>query len=70
MTKSKFLTRKLAAGAMALALLGVGAGWYVYSDSIEPGAFTDLGPESFARLKNEFNQAAGSVRVIVLLSPT
>lgn len=64
------MTRKLAIGTMALALLGAGAGWYVHSDSVEPGAFTDLDPESFAQMKNEFNQAAGKVRVIVLLSPT
>ena len=35
-------TRKLAIGIIALALLGVGAGWYALSDSVEPGAFTNL----------------------------
>ena len=41
----------------------------------EPGggndtALTDLDPPSYARLKSEFNAAAGRVRVIALLSPT
>lgn len=63
-------TRKLATGIIALALLGVGAGWYALSDSVEPGAFTNLDSESFAQLRNEFNAAVGDVRVILLLSPT
>jgi len=63
-------TRKLAIGIIALVLLGVGAGWYAISDSVEPGAFTDLDAESFTQLRNEFNAAVGDVCVILLLSPT
>jgi hypothetical protein len=39
-------------------------------DPVEPGALTRLDPASFTGLRNEFNKAAGQVRVIVLLSPT
>lgn len=69
MTKN-LLTRKLAIGIVVLALVGGAGGWYLLSDSGAALALTDLDPNSFAQLKNEFNEAAGSVRMIALLSPT
>lgn len=62
------MTRKLAAGIVASALIG--GAWYALSDSAGAPALTDLDSASFAQLKNEFNAAAGKVRVIALLSPT
>jgi hypothetical protein len=64
------LTRKLLIGVVALSLVGGVCGWYVLSDSGAASALADLDPSSFAQLRNEFNEAAGSVRVIALLSPT
>ena len=70
MTKSTFFTRELALGMMVLTLAAVGAGWPFLSDPVEPGALAELDRESFTQLRNEFNEAAGNIRVIVLLSPT
>jgi len=56
-------------GLTALAL-AAGAGGYTLYDSVDADALGDLDAESFTHLRNEFNQAAGDVRVVVLLSPT
>ena len=63
-------TRKLAIAIIALVLFGVGAVWYAATDSVAPGALTDLDSESFTKLRNEFNTAVGDVRIILLLLPT
>jgi len=38
--------------------------------SAEQARVTELGPQSLDTLQEEFNRAAGSVRIILLLSPT
>jgi hypothetical protein len=64
------MTRKVIIAAISIALFaGVGT-WYVLSDSSGSHAISSLDPASFAELKNEFNAAAGHVRIIALLSPT
>lgn len=70
MNKPPFLTRKPVLGMIALALVAVAAGWYFVSDAAAPGAVTELDAPSFAQLRNDFNAAVGTTRVIVLLSPT
>jgi hypothetical protein len=69
MTKPPLLTRKTASVVLALALAGAGA-WYAMSDSGDAANLTELDPASFEQLKRDFNEAAGNVRVIVLLSPS
>jgi hypothetical protein len=66
----KLLRRKLALLLIALGLLGGAAGWYAFSDSAPESALLELSPSSFSELKNHFNEAAGTTRIIVLLSPT
>lgn len=62
------MTRKTVIGIAAVALLG--GAWYAFSDSAAPSALTSLDQASFAKFKEDFNAAAGNVRVIALLSPT
>jgi hypothetical protein len=71
MTIPKLLTRRLMIGILALVLVIGAAGWYLF-DSGQSGPFvvTELNATSFAHIKNEFNEAAGNVRIIALLSPT
>jgi hypothetical protein len=61
--------RKAVIGIAAVALLGGGV-WYAVSDRAPASALISLDPTSFANLKEDFNAAAGNVRVIALLSPT
>jgi hypothetical protein len=63
------LRRKLIVGIAILAL-AAGVGWYTVSDSVDSAQLTNLDAESFQRLRNEFNQSTGDVRLIVLLSPS
>lgn len=62
------MTRKRSIGIVAAMLLAGAGAWLGFSDSAS--ALTDLHPASFAQLKQDFNAAAGKVRVVVLLSPT
>jgi hypothetical protein len=62
------MSRRWSIGILAaLLLVGVG-GWLSFFGSA--AALTDLHPASFEQLKQQFNAAGDSVRVIVLLSPT
>ncbi|MBM3815015.1 MAG: hypothetical protein FJW20_25625 [Acidimicrobiia bacterium] len=61
--------RMLIAGMAALAVAG-GLGWYVVSDRADAGAAVTVDAESFAQLRDEFNQNVNDTRLIVLLSPT
>ncbi len=63
------MNRKRAIGILAAVLFGGAGAWYAISDSAG-AALADVSPTSFAQLKNEFNAAAGKVRVIALLSPS
>lgn len=70
MGNSSLLTRKAALAILALALAAGAGGWYALSDAADPANLTELNPAAFDQLKDEFNAAAGNVRVIVLLSPS
>lgn len=70
MTQSTFFTRKAALIVVGLALVAGVGGWYGLSDSGSAANLTELDATSFARLRDDFNAAAGNVRVIVLLSPS
>ena len=59
----------LAVAALALSC----AGYYLYAGSTVPAGqqpLARLTDSNFASLKDSFNASAGSVRVIVMLSPT
>jgi hypothetical protein len=64
------MTRKLATGILAAALVGAAGAWYAFSDSATASELTVLDSASFAQFKDDFNASAGNVRVIALLSPT
>jgi hypothetical protein len=64
MTTRRKLTIGLAAVAVAAAV-----GWYL-ADTVDSAALVDLDAGSFEQFRDQFNEAAGQVRVVVLLSPT
>ena len=66
----KLLRRKLVLVLVVLALVGAAAGWYIVRDAGPVAGLTVLNPSTFAELRNEFNGAAGTTRIIVLLSPS
>ncbi len=56
----------------ALALAGLG-GWYLFGSRTVPAGqppLADLSVQTIGALQADFNRSAGSVRVILLLSPT
>jgi hypothetical protein len=62
----------LAIGAM-LALAAGAAAWYVWGPAATPAGqppLVRLDAARFAELKEQFNRADSSVRVVALLSPT
>ena len=62
--------RRKAAVAAVIVAAGCLAGWYTLYDPAPPGALTSLDETTFLQLKNDFNGAGDSARLIVLLSPT
>ena len=64
------MTRRRSFGLLAATLLGGAGAWLLFFDVAGAAALTDLHPASFAQLKQDFNAAAGNVRIMVLLSPT
>jgi hypothetical protein len=65
-------TRKLKALALATLLLvaTVGVAWYFFQERSTPVHLLELDSHSLPNLKDAFNRAADSARLIVLLSPT
>jgi hypothetical protein len=65
-------TRKLKALALAALLLvaTVGVAWYFFQERVTPVHLPELDSQSLPNLKDAFNRAADSARLIVLLSPT
>ncbi len=65
-------TRKLKALALAALLLvaTLGVVWYFFQERGTPVHLLELDSQSFSNLKDAFNRAADSARLIVLLSPT
>jgi hypothetical protein len=64
-------SRLLAAVAVALVLAALL--YYLYGGGTAPRGqipLVSLNPSNFDRLRREFNEARGAVRVITLLSPT
>jgi hypothetical protein len=62
--------RKLLTGLIGLALVCVAVALYSWPQWRNSPAVIELDRDSFFHVKQEFNRAAGSVRLIVLLSPT
>jgi hypothetical protein len=62
--------RRLFIGLTALGIVAALGTLRYLSDPAPPGSLTDLDAVAFANLKESFNESAGSVRLIVLLSPT
>ena len=65
-------TRKLKALTLVALLLvaTVGVAWYFFQDSGTSAYLIELDSHSWPNLKDAFNRAADSARLIVLLSPT
>lgn len=54
----------------ALVLVVAAVAWYFLQEHGTPVHLIELDSQSLASLKDEFNRAADSARLIVLLSPT
>jgi hypothetical protein len=63
------MPRKRFGIALAL-LLVVASGWFFLDARRASARLEELDAASFEQFKHDFNAAAGSVRVIALLSPT
>ncbi len=68
------MKKALLAGVALLVLCLAGAAaWYRWAPRQSPAgqpALVQLGEQDFAAFERAFNEAAGSVRVLLLLSPT
>lgn len=59
--------------AIAIVAFGIALGWYLYGPrTVPPGQpqLATLHPAALDGFREEFNRAAGQVRVVILLSPT
>ena len=61
---------KLASAVAVLLLVVTVVAWYFLQERGTPAHLIDLDSQSLTNLKDEFNQADNSTRLIVLLSPT
>ena len=61
---------KSASAVAALLLVVTAVAWYFLQDRGTPVHLLELDSQSLPSLKDEFNRAANSARLIVLLSPT
>ncbi len=69
-----FVMKKVYGAASVSALLFMAAvGWYLWGPSRTPSGqppLTTLHAENFESFEKAFNQAMGSVRIVLLLSPS